>query len=239
MSNENEPKPPQSETRRPSRSIPQRGCTPTQAERDEEIEAISQHAKKQHPGIECPPERPPVPPRKAALMAGVVLLVLLAAGGFTLLDRLNHSRVLARETEQSAVPTVAVVHPLAEKPDVELVLPGSLLAFKESPIYARTNGYLLRWYKDIGSRVKKGELLAQIDTPEVDQELNQARAARQQMQAQMELAKITADALGEPAQDRLGFRPGSRPAEQRLHPEPGQPGRRRSQRAPPGRARIV
>ena len=150
-------------------------------------------------------------------MAGVALLVLLAAGGLTLLDRLNHSRVLARETEQSAVPTVAVVHPLAEKPDVELVLPGSLLAFKESPIYARTNGYLLRWYKDIGSRVKKGELLAQIDTPEVDQELNQARAARQQMQAQMELAKITADALGEPAQDRLGFRPGGRPAEQRLH----------------------
>jgi multidrug efflux pump subunit AcrA (membrane-fusion protein) len=52
------------------------------------------------------------------------------------------------------------VHPLAEKPDVDLVLPGSLQAFKESPIYARTNGYLVRWYKDIGSRVKKGELLA-------------------------------------------------------------------------------
>ena len=138
------------------------------------------------------PDRPPVPPRKAVLMGVVVLLVLLAAGGLTLVERLTHSRVLARETEQSAVPTVAVVHPLAEKPDVELVLPGSLLAFKESPIYARTSGYLLRWYKDIGSRVKKGELLAQIDTPEVDQELNQARAAQQQMQAQMELAKITA-----------------------------------------------
>ena len=76
---------------------------------------------------------------------------------------------------------------------MELVLPGSLQAFKESPIYARTNGYLVRWYKDIGSRVKKGELLAEIDTPEVDQELNQARAARQQILAQMELAKINAD----------------------------------------------
>jgi RND family efflux transporter MFP subunit len=125
-------------------------------------------------------------------MAGVALLVLFIAGGLTLLDRSSRSRVLGRETEQNAVPFVAVVHPLAEKPDVELVLPGSLLAFKESPIYARTNGYLLRWYKDIGSQVKKGALLAQIDTPEVDQELSQARAARQQMQAQMELAKITA-----------------------------------------------
>jgi multidrug efflux system membrane fusion protein len=73
------------------------------------------------------------------------------------------------------------------------VLPGSLLAYEESPIYARTNGYLVRWYRDIGSRVKEGELLATIDTPEVDQELNQTRAARQQMVAQMDLAKISAD----------------------------------------------
>jgi multidrug efflux system membrane fusion protein len=194
MSNENEPKPPQSPQESPVSKPAERppAHPPTQAERDEEIAALSQHARKQHPGIECPPDRPPVPPRKAVLIPGVALLVLLVAGGFTLLHRTSRSRVLARETEQSAVPTLAVVHPLAEKPEVELMLPGSLLAFKESPIYARTNGYLLRWYKDIGSRVKKGELLAQIDTPEVDQELNQARAARQQMQAAMELAKITA-----------------------------------------------
>ena len=91
------------------------------------------------------------------------------------------------------MPTVAVVYPQAEKPDEDLVLPGSLLAYEESPIYARTSGYLVRWYKDIGSRVNKGELLAKIDTPEVDQELNQTRAARQQIVAQMELAKISAD----------------------------------------------
>jgi RND family efflux transporter MFP subunit len=101
--------------------------------------------------------------------------------------------VLAGETESNAVPTVAVVHPKAEKPDEELVLPGTLQAFVESPIYARTNGYLVRWYKDIGSHVSKGELLAAIDTPEVDQELSQARAARQQILAQMQLAKISAD----------------------------------------------
>jgi RND family efflux transporter MFP subunit len=94
---------------------------------------------------------------------------------------------------QNAVPSVAVVHPTAEKPDEELVLPGTLQAYVESPIYARTNGYLLRWYKDIGSHVKQGELLADIDTPEVDQELMQARAARQQVVAAMDLAKINSD----------------------------------------------
>jgi RND family efflux transporter MFP subunit len=166
---------------------------PTQAELDEEIEAIQQHSKHQHPGIERPPALPPAPPRKALTIAGVALLVLLIAGALTLIARSSHSRALAKETEQNAVPSVSVVHPLAEKPDVELVLPGSLQAFKESPIYARTNGYLVRWYKDIGSQVKKGELLAQIDTPEVDQELNQGRAARQQILAQMELAKISSE----------------------------------------------
>jgi RND family efflux transporter MFP subunit len=165
----------------------------SQAQRDEEIEAIQQHSKHQHATIARPPELPPAPPRKALTVAGVFMLVLLVAGVFTLIEHSNHGRALAKETEQNAVPSVAVVHPLAEKPDVELVLPGSLQAFKESPIYARTNGYLVRWLKDIGSRIQKGELLAQIDTPEVDQELNQGRAARQQILSQMELAKISSE----------------------------------------------
>src|SRR5579862_3384349 len=110
-----------------------------------------------------------------------------------MLVRISHEHALAKETEVETVPTVAFVYPTREKADEELVLPGSLLAYVESPIYARTNGYLVRWYKDIGSRVTKGELLATIDTPEVDQELNQTRAARQQILAQLDLAKITAD----------------------------------------------
>ena len=126
MSDQDEPKPPQSQGEMTldseHRSEQQAAHHPTQAERDEEIAAIQQHARKQHPGIECPPNRPPVPPGKAVLIGVVALLVLLAAGGLTLVERLTHSRVLARETEQSAVPTVAVVHPLAEKPDVVLVL---------------------------------------------------------------------------------------------------------------------
>ena len=87
-----------------------------------------------------------------------------------------------------------MVRPIVEKPDEELVLPASLQAYEESPIYARTNGYLLKWYKDIGSHINKGELLAHIDTPEVDQELSQACATRQQVLAQTDIAKISAAA---------------------------------------------
>ena len=165
----------------------------TQAQRDEAIRAIQEHSRHQHAEIQPPPEVPPAPPRRALLIVGVLLLILLVAGGLTLLDRVTRERALAKETERDIVPTVAVVYPQLEKPDEDLVLPGSLQAYEESPIYARTSGYLVRWYKDIGSQVKKGELLAKIDTPEVDQELNQTRAARQQIVAQMDLAKISAD----------------------------------------------
>jgi multidrug efflux system membrane fusion protein len=191
MSGENQLKPTPGDAR--PGQIDEHRTVSAQDRRDEEIEAIQQHSRHQHPGIEKPPEVPPAPPRKAVIIVGLALLVLLVAGGLTLLDHLSHERALAKETELETVPTVAVVYPLSEKPDEDLVLPGSLLAYEESPIYARTNGYLVRWYKDIGSRVIKGELLAKIDTPEVDQELNQTRAARLQILAQMDLAKISAD----------------------------------------------
>src|SRR5215471_12924466 len=164
----------------------------TRAQQDEQIAHMQEQSRHQTATIEPPPELPPAPPRKALVAVGVALLVLLIAGAVTLIGRANHERALAKETERETVPTVAVIHPLAEKPDEELVLPGSLLAYEESPIYARTSGYLVRWYKDIGSRVQAGELLAEIDTPEIDQELNQSRAARQQIAAQLELAKISA-----------------------------------------------
>src|SRR5246127_2517910 len=165
----------------------------TQAQIDEEIAALKERSRHQPPTIQRPPELPPAPPRKALMIVGVALLVLLLAGAVTLISHASHERALAKETERETVPTVAIVHPQAERPDEELVLPGSLLAFEESPIYARTNGYLVRWYKDIGSQVKEGDLLATIDTPEIDQELNQTKAARQQILAQLELAKISAE----------------------------------------------
>jgi len=178
--------PPQSESEQPH-------ALSAQAQRDEEIAEIQQHSRHQPPGIQKPPEVPPAPPRKAMTIVGVLLLVLIIAGALTLWAHMTHDRALAKETERETIPTVAVVHPLAEKPDEDLVLPGSLQAYVESPIYARTSGYLIQWYKDIGSRVEKGELLAKIDTPEVDQQLDSTRATRQQILAQMDLAKITAD----------------------------------------------
>ena len=193
MADEQRPSPDASAPQSPQEQGKEHYALGTQAQRDEEIEAIRQQSRHQPPGIQKPPELPPAPPRKALTLVGIALLLLLAAGGFTMLSRMSHERALANETERETVPTVAVVNPVSEKPDEDLILPGSLLAYEESPIYARTSGYLVRWYKDIGSRVTKGELLAKIDTPEVDQELNQSRAARQQIVAQMELAKITAD----------------------------------------------
>lgn len=163
------------------------------AQQDQEIAQMQEQSKHQTQSIQAPPELPPAPPRKALMMVGVALLVLLVAGAVTLIGRASHEQALAKETERETVPTVAIIHPLAEKPDEELVLPGSLLAYEESPIYARTSGYLVRWYKDIGSRVKTGDLLAEIDTPEIDQELNQSKAAREQIVAQLELAKISAE----------------------------------------------
>ncbi len=144
------------------------------------------------PEITPPPKLPPAPPRTALMMVGVLLMVLLIGGVVVFVTRNHTQHVLADETEMASIPTVAVVHPIAEKPNEELQLPGTLQAYEDSPIFARTSGYLRKWYRDIGSRVTKGELLADIDTPEVDQELMQAQAARQQIVAQLELAKISA-----------------------------------------------
>src|SRR5215831_13144119 len=142
----------------------------------------------------APPRTDHTPPaRKSGLLALIVLTILMVAGAFALVRRVTERGALAKETERLAIPTVGVVKPGAEPASDELVLPAQLQAYMESSIYSRTNGYLLRWYKDIGSKVKKGELLADIDTPEVDQELSQAKATRQQIEAQLQLAKTSAE----------------------------------------------
>src|SRR5713226_8229248 len=123
------------------------------------------------------------------LLAVVLLLVILGAA--TLLQRRAEYRTLAKETETLAIQTVGVIHPSLELGQEDLVLPGAMQAFVEAPIYARTNGYLSKWYHDIGSRVQKGELLADIDTPEVDQQLSQARADLSTAQANAHLSEIT------------------------------------------------
>jgi RND family efflux transporter MFP subunit len=94
-------------------------------------------------------------------------------------------------TQQAAVPSVSVVNPKQSRGGEELILPGNIQPFISSPIYARTDGYLKKWYFDIGARVKTGQLLATIQTPEVDEQLAQARSTLATAQANLELAKIT------------------------------------------------
>lgn len=127
-------------------------------------------------------------------IAAIVVLVLLAAGaGRTVISRMSNARALetgARENATLYVKTTAVRSGAAGQ---TLVLPGTLQGFVQSPVAARAGGYLRRWTKDIGSRVQKGELLAEIESPELDQQLSQAVAARQQMAASLDLARTTAD----------------------------------------------
>src|SRR5712691_5165866 len=122
----------------------------------------------------------------------LVIIVLVAFGALTLFQRRTQYQALAKETEALAIPTVAVFHPATESGEEDLVLPGTMQAYVESPIYARTSGYLKKWYRDIGSRVRVGELLADIDAPEVDQQLMQARADLNTAKANARLSEITA-----------------------------------------------
>src|SRR6266849_5042273 len=127
----------------------------------------------------------------------LVVIVLVALGGLTLFQRRTQYQALAKETEALAIPTVAVFHPAIESGEEDLVLPGTMQAYVESPIYARTSGYLKKWYRDIGSRVRQGESLADIDTPEVDQQLMQARADLNTAKANSRLSEITATRYAE------------------------------------------
>ena len=139
-------------------------------------------------------ERLARPPRsKRGVLILLVALVIVAAvviGG--IVPRRRARAALREETNDLAVPTVRVVHPSRGAPQTEIVLPGDMQAFMDAPIYARTSGYLKTWYVDIGARVKEGELLAEIETPEVDQQLAQARADLSTAKANLNLSQITA-----------------------------------------------
>ncbi len=143
-----------------------------------------------HPGND--PGAPSPKKSSLFLVLFLIAIVLVVIGAFQMFQRRAEYKALADNTETLAVPTVAVFHPMAQSGDENLVLPGTLMAYIESPIYARTNGYLKKWYRDIGSRVSKGELLADIDTPEIDQQLSQARADLATAQANVHLSEITA-----------------------------------------------
>jgi RND family efflux transporter MFP subunit len=131
-------------------------------------------------------------PRGAILALAVAAVVVVVAVVFGILARAAAETRLARETDLAATPTVNVVYPQPAKHADDIVLPGNTQAFIDSPIYARTNGYLKKWYVDIGARVKQGQLLAEIETPELDQQLRQARAEVVTAQANYNLSQITA-----------------------------------------------
>ncbi len=136
-------------------------------------------------------------PGAAFSKRAIAIIAILAACATLAIASGVHSRLKAetrlRESARvSAIPYVDVVSPKASADADEIALPGSTSAFNDTPIYARTSGYVKHWYVDIGAHVKKGQLLAAIETPELDQQLQQARADLENAEANLQLAKITA-----------------------------------------------
>jgi RND family efflux transporter MFP subunit len=132
-------------------------------------------------------------PRKRWLSLAIVLIVTAALLVSGIWSRVRARTALDAETARVAVPAVAVVSPKQTALAEEIILPGNVQPFITSPIYSRTNGYLQKWYFDIGAHVKKGQLLAVIDTPEVDQQLEQSLSNLNTAKANLALAQITKD----------------------------------------------
>jgi RND family efflux transporter MFP subunit len=131
--------------------------------------------------------------RKSWLIAMIVLVAVAAVLISGILSRVKARTDLNAETAQVAIVSVSVVSPQKTAPAQEIILPGNVQPFITSPIYSRTNGYLRKWYFDIGAHVKKGQLLAVIETPEVDQQLEQSLSNLNTAKANLELANITKD----------------------------------------------
>jgi len=126
----------------------------------------------------------------------VVLLVGMAALGWFIrkgiTSRVSAESALVTETKEDAIPAVSVTYPKVSGTMQELVLPGNTQPLSDAPIFARTNGYVKKWYSDIGTHVKAGQVLAEIETPEIDQQLQQARADLDTAKANLSLSTLTA-----------------------------------------------
>jgi RND family efflux transporter MFP subunit len=131
--------------------------------------------------------------RRTKIVMAVLLLLLAAGAARTMISRAANAHALESGTAERAKQYVRTAPAKTIDVGQTLALPGTLQGFVQSPIAARAGGYLKRWYKDIGSRVEKGELLAELDTPETDQQLSQAMAARRQAASSLDLAKSTVD----------------------------------------------
>jgi len=149
-----------------------------------------------HPATILPdsgPHNPDEPGSNRSMFVGALVVALLIGVAIFvgIRSRAASERKLERATESAAIPTVNVVHPTVGSKEQEVVLPGNTQAFIDTSIYARTNGYLKQWFVDIGAHVRQGELLAIIDAPELDQQLQQAEADLKTAQANQQLAQTT------------------------------------------------
>src|SRR5580698_4935278 len=154
-----------------------------------------QHNSSAQPGHVASEMATPPPPAVSKTRVGLflfcalLLAVVLAVTG--ILPRIHAEKKLAQDTNDMAIPQVTAIQLKQGSPVQEIVLPGNMQAYEDAPIYSRTDGYLKKWYVDIGGRVKKGQLLAEIDSPEVDQQLMQARADLATAQANLQLSQTT------------------------------------------------
>jgi len=134
--------------------------------------------------------------KPAASFLFPIIVILVIAGGIIAYIFSVHGKkavALEKSTEELLVNTVSVIHPERESADVKILLPGTVQALRQTAIYARVDGYLKRWLVDIGTSVHEGQLLAEIDTPEIDQQLSQAQAVMKQTEADLVLAQTSAD----------------------------------------------
>jgi RND family efflux transporter MFP subunit len=163
------------------------GMTPMQSQTTEQVSVQAQEPQWSTVS--------PVPRRSRRIWLGALAVFLVFAALLIsgILQRARASAALRTETADMAVPSVSVVSPQRSAPSQEIVLPGNVQPYVTAPIFSRTNGYLQAWYFDIGAHVKKGQLLAVIATPEVDQQLGQSRSNLSTAEANLRLAEITKD----------------------------------------------
>ena len=135
----------------------------------------------------------PKPSRGARLMLVGLGVVLAALAAFGIVKRVQARHELTQDTQRNAIPTVATITPKAAPKDQALTLPGTVASWQDAQVYARTTGYVAKWYVDIGTKVKKGQRLADLDTPDVDNQLLQGKAQMRTDQANEAFAKVTAD----------------------------------------------
>ncbi|HET9100376.1 MAG TPA: efflux RND transporter periplasmic adaptor subunit [Acidobacteriaceae bacterium] len=131
--------------------------------------------------------------RRTVTIVIVLFIVAVVVAIVGIIPRMHARAALRQQTDSMAVPDVAVISPQMGEPMQEVLLPGTIQAYSDAPIYARTNGYVKAWYHDIGAHVHKGELLAVIETPELDRQVDEARASLVTAKANLGLAQVTAE----------------------------------------------